>query len=62
MNKEKVIETVQELPNEFDLDQLIDKLVFMEKVEKGLAQLEKGETKPHDYVKQVSSLHLNQKI
>ncbi len=54
MKREKVIETVKELPNEFDLDQLIDKLVFMEKVEKGLVQLVEGKTKPHDYVKQVS--------
>lgn len=54
MNREKVIETVQELPNEFDLDQLIDKLVFMEKVEKGLVQLEEGKTKSHNYVKQAN--------
>ena len=54
MKKEKVLETVQDLPNEFDLDQLIEKLVFMEKIEKGLAQLDEGKTKSHDFVKQVS--------
>lgn len=54
MKKEKVLETLQYLPNEFDLDQLIEKLIFMEKLEKGLAQLEEGNTKSHDHVKQVS--------
>ena len=54
MKKEKLLEATQFLPNEFDLDQLIEKLIFMEKVEKGLAELEEGKTKSHDHVKQVS--------
>ncbi len=54
MKKEKVLETIHYLPNEFDLEQLIEKLIFMEKVEKGLAQLEEEKTKSHDHVKQVS--------
>ena len=54
MKKEKLLEATQNLPNEFDLDQLIEKLIFMEKVEKGLAELEEGKTKSHDHVKQVS--------
>jgi predicted transcriptional regulator len=31
------------MPDSFSIDELIDKLVFIEKVEKGLAQSEKGE-------------------
>jgi hypothetical protein len=53
MKKEHVIEAMKELPQEFDLDELLEKLVFMEKVEKGLSQLEKGETKPHDNVQEI---------
>jgi len=51
MIKEKVIEVTKELPNEFDLDELIEKLIFIDKVEKGLIQLDEGKTLPHDEVK-----------
>ena len=51
MIKEKVIEVTKELPNEFDLDDLIEKLIFIDKVEKGLIQLDEGKTIPHDEVK-----------
>ena len=51
MIKEKVIEVTKELPNEFDLDDLIEKLIFIDKVEKGLIQLDEGKTLPHDVVK-----------
>lgn len=40
MTKDKVIETVNDLPQEFDLDEFIERLIFVEKVEKGLQQLE----------------------
>lgn len=53
MKKEYVIEAMKELPQEFDLDELLEKLVFMEKVEKGLSQLEKGETIPHEKVEEM---------
>ena len=51
MIKEKVLEVTKELPNEFDLDDLIEKLIFIDKVEKGLIQLDEGKTLPHDEVK-----------
>lgn len=51
MKKEKLIETLNELPAEFDLDDLIEKLIFKDKVEKGLKQFEEGKFKPHDQVK-----------
>jgi len=51
MIKEKVLEVTKELPNEFDLDDLIEKLIFIDKVEKGLIQLDEGKTIPHDEVK-----------
>jgi hypothetical protein len=54
MKKDKVIDTVNDLPNEFELDDLIEKLVFVEKVEKGLKQLKKGKTVSHEKVKQMS--------
>ncbi|HCZ37728.1 MAG TPA: hypothetical protein DHV26_17550 [Cytophagales bacterium] len=53
MKREKVIEAINELPQEFNLDDLIEKLVFVEKVEQGLLQLEEGKTVPHEKVKEM---------
>jgi hypothetical protein len=36
LSKQNVIKTVSELPDNFSLDELIDKLIFMDKVQKGL--------------------------
>ena len=54
MKRDKAIETIKELPQEFDLDELIERLVFVEKGEKGLAQLDEGKTVPHDQVKELT--------
>ncbi len=52
MNKEKLIATINDLPGDFDLEVLMEKLIFMEKVEKGLQQLESRNTLTHHQVKQ----------
>jgi hypothetical protein len=38
LTKENVIKTVSKLPDNFTLDELIDKLIFIEKVQKGLEE------------------------
>ncbi len=53
MQKDKILETVNDLPSEFELEELIEKLIFIEKVEKGLAQLDTDEIKTHEAVKQI---------
>lgn len=53
MRKDKVLDTVNALPVEFELEELIEKLIFIEKVEKGLAQLDEGKTQSHEEVKQI---------
>jgi predicted transcriptional regulator len=53
MKRDKAIDTVKELPKEFELESLIEKLVFVEKVEQGLAQLKMGKTVPHEKVKEI---------
>ena len=50
MKKATVIEAMKELPQDFELEKLLEKLVFMEKVENGLLQIEQGNTIPHDEV------------
>ena len=53
MTKDKVIAAINELPQEFDLDELIERLIFIDKVEKGLQQLDTGETKTHEEAKRI---------
>ena len=50
MKRDKAIETVKEFPQEFDLEDLIERLVFVEKVEKGLQQVQQGKTIRHGQV------------
>jgi predicted transcriptional regulator len=51
MNRDRVLETVNELPQNFELDMLLEKLVFIEKIQKGLDQLNNGNTLSHEEVK-----------
>ncbi len=44
MKKYKVLETLDHLPDEFDVEELVEKLLFVEKVEKGLQDSEEGKT------------------
>ena len=53
MNREKAIETIKEFPQEFDLDELMERLVFVEKVENGLVQLREEKTIYHQEVKEL---------
>ena len=41
------------MPDDCDLELLIEKLVFLEKVEDGLFQLEDGKTVPHEDLKEL---------
>ena len=52
MRRERVIETIKDLPNEFNLETLIERLIFIDKVEKGIKQTEEGKTISHAEVKQ----------
>ena len=54
MKRDKAIDTVKELPKEFELEDLIERLVVIEKVEQGLAQLKKGKTVVHEKVKEIT--------
>lgn len=53
MNKEKAAEAVRHLPQEFEVDELIERLIIIDKIEKGLLQLEKGQTKSHEEASQI---------
>ena len=40
--KEKVLEAVNALPEEFSLDELVERLILLEKIQIGLKQVEDG--------------------
>jgi predicted transcriptional regulator len=46
-----MIEAIRELPADATVDDAIDRLVFLAKIDAGLTQLERGEGVPHDEVK-----------
>jgi hypothetical protein len=48
ITKEQLIETINQLPLEFSLDEVIDKIVLLEKIEKGLQQSQKGKVTPDE--------------
>lgn len=53
MKRDKAIDTLKELPEEFELEALIEKLVFIEKVEQGRKQVKEGKTVSHEEVKEL---------
>jgi predicted transcriptional regulator len=55
MRKSKAIDIVQQMPDSFLVDDLIEKLIFMEKVEEGLNDIQVGNVVEHsEVIKQVS--------
>lgn len=42
MKKHKVIETLDYLPEEFNIEELVEKLLFVENVEKGIQDAKEG--------------------
>lgn len=56
ITRERMIEAIRELPEDASVDDAIERLVFLAKIEEGLAQLDRGEGIPHDEVKRRLSL------
>jgi hypothetical protein len=52
MKKNIVIETLDSFEDEFDTEKLIEKLLFVEKVEKGLKDIEEGKVRNYEETKQ----------
>ena len=49
--KEKVIKVVRDLPDDASLEDVMERLLFLAKIEKGLQQADAGRTIPHDKIK-----------
>jgi predicted transcriptional regulator len=44
ITKEKAIEVIKSLPDEFSIEDLMDRMILLNKIEIGLKQAEAGET------------------
>ncbi|MCD6010290.1 MAG: hypothetical protein K0Q79_152 [Flavipsychrobacter sp.] len=53
MTKDSAVTAIKEMPQEFELDDLIERLIFIEKVEEGLKQIDEGKKIPLDEVKKI---------
>jgi predicted transcriptional regulator len=53
--KEKLIKVVQDLPDDASIEEVMERLLFVAKVEKGLQQADKGQTLSHDDIKEKMS-------
>ncbi len=51
LTKEKVNKTINNLPDKFTIDELIDRLIFMEKIDEGLQQSEEGKVVSNEDLK-----------
>jgi hypothetical protein len=51
LTKEKLNRTIKNLPDSFTIDELIDQIIFMEKVDEGFQQSENGQVLSNEDVK-----------
>jgi predicted transcriptional regulator len=50
-SRDRMIEALRELPPDATVDDAIERLVFLAKIEAGLTELDQGQAIPHDEVK-----------
>lgn len=57
--KEKMLHAVEELPADATIEDAMERLLFLAKVERGLRQADKGQTVPHAEVRERMAKWLN---
>ena len=55
MKKATVISALNELPKEFNLDELLERLLVIEKIDEGLKDTKEGKTVSHTNAKKIIS-------
>ena len=53
MQKSTIIHTLNELPSKFNLDDFLEKLIVIEKIDEGMEEAKSGKTISHDKVKKM---------
>lgn len=51
--KEKVIAVMQDLPEHFSVEELFDKVILLEKIERGMEESRAGQVKDTDQAKEL---------
>ena len=54
MSKDTILAAVNAMPDEIELEPLLERLIFMAKVEEGIRQSERGQTVSHEDVKKLA--------
>ena len=52
LTKDKVKKTIERLPEQFTVDQIVEQLIILDKIEEGLKDIEEGSVYSTDQVKQ----------
>jgi predicted transcriptional regulator len=53
MKKSTIINTLSEFPKEFDLDNFLERLIVIEKINEGMEEAKAGKTISHEKVKKL---------
>lgn len=48
LNREKIIETIKKMPDRVYLEEVLDRIILLSKIEAGLEQSRKGQVIPDD--------------
>jgi predicted transcriptional regulator len=54
--RDRIIEALQEMPPNANLDDAIERLLFLAKIEAGLNELDRGEAIPHEEMRRLLGL------
>ena len=52
LKKETVIQTIEQLGGQFSIDELLDRLIFLNKVEEGLEDIKNGKVLSEDQARE----------
>lgn len=53
MQKSTILHTLNKLPNKFNLDDFLERLIVIEKIDEGMAEAKAEKTISHDKVKKI---------
>ena len=53
MQKSRIIHTLNEFPRKFSLDDFLERLLVIEKIDEGIEEAKAGKTISHDKVKKI---------
>ena len=55
LTKDKLLDSIKDFPTEFSINDLVERLIFVQKIENGIAQGERGETYTTEELKSTPS-------